>query len=83
MDLLPYQVPTPAITGHRIWVGRDNTTDLQLVKELQIETRHHQWVEGIPVDREARFIRVETVEHPGWVAWSGIKVFGKLPDAAK
>jgi hypothetical protein len=31
---------------------------------------------GVPVGQQGRFVRVETVEHPGWVAWSGIKLFG-------
>lgn len=35
---------------------------------------------GIPVGEAARYVRVETVEHPGWVAWSQIKVFGGSPE---
>lgn len=31
---------------------------------------------GVPIGHHARYVRIETVEHPGWVAWSGIKVHG-------
>ena len=31
---------------------------------------------GVKIGKPGRFVRVETVESPGWVAWSGIKVFG-------
>ena len=51
--------------------------DLRLAREVELETKHHVWIEDIPVNEEARFIRVETVESPSWVAFSGIRVFGQ------
>lgn len=51
IDLLPYQVPTPALTKHRVWVG-NSVEELQLVQEISVETCHHAWLSGVPVERE-------------------------------
>ncbi|KAG1665500.1 hypothetical protein FOA52_009761 [Chlamydomonas sp. UWO 241] len=80
VDLLPYQVPTPAETCHRIWVG-SSRDDMKMVAEVRQETAHHKWVTGVPIEQAARYLRIETVEHPGWVAWSGIKVYGSGDNA--
>lgn len=75
LDLLPYQVPTPARTVHKIYVG-DTKSSMELAMELDGETRHHYAIKEVPINKTGRYLRVETVESPSWVAWSNIKIFG-------
>lgn len=70
IDLLPYQVPTSAVTHHKVYL------DDQLVTEVRGETRHHKAMAPIPVGRVGRQLRIETVESPSWVAWSKVQVWG-------
>mmetsp|Transcript_15103 Transcript_15103/g.32728 ORF Transcript_15103/g.32728 Transcript_15103/m.32728 type:complete len:142 (-) Transcript_15103:601-1026(-) len=75
LNFLPYQVPTPAQTVHRIWVG-ETQDKMELVQEVKQETTHHKWVKDVTVERPARWVRIETTESPSWVAMSGVEVFG-------
>lgn len=77
MKLLPYQVPTPANTRHKVYVG-SSREDLKLATELNSETKHHVWTDDVAVNKKnVRFVRVETVDSPSWVAWSGMQFYGR------
>ncbi|MEW5310611.1 MAG: hypothetical protein WDW38_002392 [Sanguina aurantia] len=74
--LLPFQVPTSGQSRHKVYVG-NNLGDMKLAAEVSTETHHHKWMQDVTLAaaQDARYIRIETVEHPGWVAWSGIQLF--------
>ena len=73
--LLPSQSPSPAPTVHRI-LGRGNGAMVEtLLVELTGSTEDNRWIEA-PLEAVARvrYVRVETVASPSWVAWREIDV---------
>ena len=75
--LMPSQVPNVARTVHRIY-GRANgkTTEI-LLHEFDGVTSDATWIAAtFDPPRLVRYVRVETVTSPSWVAWREIAVLG-------
>jgi hypothetical protein len=64
-------------TRHRVF-GRASGGAESLLAELAGDTAAGQWLERSPPHgwSGVRYVRVETVESPSWVAWREIQVFG-------
>jgi hypothetical protein len=64
-------------TRHRVW-GRGESGGEALLHEFSGPTSEPQWLEFSPPQPWAgiRYIRVETVSSPSWVAWREIRVLG-------
>jgi hypothetical protein len=71
--LLPSQLPSPARTVHRVYGRGDGALSETLLVELNGSTADNVWIEA-PLDAVARvrYVRVETVASPSWVAWREI-----------
>ena len=67
-------------TIHRIW-GRDTSGAERLLHEFAGFTKEPQWLEVSPGEpwQGIRYVRVETVSSPSWVAWWEIRVLGTGP----
>lgn len=63
-------------TSHQLYVG-STMTSLSLVNNMTGYTVHGQWLNTtyIPPLTNVRFIRLETVRSPSWVAWNKFLVF--------
>jgi hypothetical protein len=68
----------PGVTDHRVWVrGASPGNPERLLREFIGETTDSEVLEYAPVRPVTgiRYIRVETVASPSWVAWREIEVF--------
>ena len=73
--LLPAQLPTVAETVHRVYGRADGETSEVLLFELAGETADNRWLAtSLGSVRPFRYIRVETVVSPSWVAWREIEI---------
>lgn len=63
-------------TRHRLW-GRDFDQSEQLLHELQNFTADDEWLEYSPPQpwEGIRWLRIETLISPSWIAWREIEVF--------
>lgn len=64
-------------TRHRVW-GRSESGGESLLHEFSGATKEPQWLEFSPSQpwQKIRYVRVETVSSPSWVAWREIRVLG-------
>lgn len=70
------QYPAEGATVHRIWTRADGGADHVLRQTLAGTTRDGTWLEardGSPWPG-VRYVRVETIQSPSWVAWAEIEV---------
>jgi F5/8 type C domain len=76
--LITAQLPA-GFTEHRVWVRGPSPGDKELLlHEFAGETNDSQALEYSPAKpvTGVRYIRVETVTSPSWVAWREIEIFG-------
>eukprot|EP00955_Chlamydomonas_euryale_P054634 355903-Chlamydomonas_euryale.AAC.11 len=70
----------PPLHAHPQRKGLDSPGTSRAMQPATCMQSHYlatMWPADSPAS--ARYVRVETVDHPGWVAWSQIKVFGDTP----
>jgi hypothetical protein len=77
ITLLPSQLPNVATTVHRVYGRADGRTGEVLLAEVKGVTTDNVWRRAtFERSRRVRYVRVETVESPSWVAWREIAVIG-------
>ncbi len=75
LRLDPAQTPTPGDTVHRIYGRADGDTAEILLAELAGTTEDGVWVMArLDHPRAVRYVRIETVVSPSWVAWREIEL---------
>jgi len=75
--LMPSQVPNVARTVHRIYGRANGKTTEVLLHEFDGVTSNGAWIEAtFDSPSRVRYVRVETVASPSWVAWTEILVNG-------
>ncbi len=67
-------------TKHRIWGKSDSGSQYQLLHEFSGTTTDNQVLEFTPVTpwSNIRFLKVETIESPSWVAWREIQALSDV-----
>jgi F5/8 type C domain len=72
VELLTAQLPS-GVTEHRISVSNDGVSWI-VAYTLKSNTADNQWL-SLPINRSGRYIAVDTIAGPSWVAWKEIRVF--------
>jgi hypothetical protein len=72
---LPSLLSQTGFTRHRI-LGKGETGDFQVLHEFSGVTQDGQWLEYRPSPPLSgiRWVRIETLESPSWVAWQEIEI---------
>lgn len=66
-------------TKHRIWIKDDESSEYRLIKEFHGFTQMFDILRFAPfrVLENIRYIKIETVESPSWVAWREIEIYSE------
>ncbi len=59
---------------HEIYGGA-TPENMSLIGTLESETRDNQWIELNKTANNVRYVRINTVKSPSWVAWREIEVY--------